>query len=58
MHLKEQYTYTFDDNKLSLLVHGRLVVQQPFDSDTGSKFVNIDQALAWAIRYFPDYFTP
>lgn len=59
MRLKEHYTYNFD-TKTGLAIYelGRLVVNQPFDSDDGKPFSDITDALAWAIVHFPDYFTP
>ena len=58
MHLKETFTYTFENNVLDIYERGHHVVHQPHDSDTGARFSDIDYALAWALKHFPEYFTP
>ena len=58
MKLKEYITYTFIDNKLDVYEYGRHVIYQPFNSDTGYPFKNVDDALAWLFAHYPDYYTP
>lgn len=58
MRLKDHITYTFVDNKLNVYDRGRHIVFQPFNSDTGNPFREVDEALAWLLNYFPDLFTP
>lgn len=57
MKLKEYITYTFTANKLDVYEHGHHVVHQPFSSETGYPFRDVDEAMAWLLEYYPDYFT-
>jgi hypothetical protein len=58
MRLKEYVKLTFANQSLDVYVHGRHELHQPFNSETGNKFANQDEASAWLLRYYPDYFTP
>lgn len=58
MQLKEYITYTYENNKLNVYDHGKHIVYQPFNSDTGHPFRDVDEALNWLSRHFPDLFTP
>ena len=57
MKLKEYISYTFNKKVLDVFEHGRHVVNQPFSSETGYPFRDVDEALAWLLEYYPDYFT-
>lgn len=56
MKFKEFITYTFVRGKLDVFEHGKIVISQPFNSETGDPFRDVDQALAWLVKYWPDLF--
>lgn len=58
MKLKEYISYTFSNGKLEVFDHGHKKVSQPFNSETGSPFRDVDAALAWLVEYYPEFFTP
>ena len=58
MRLKEFISVTFENYVLNVY-HGNVhELHQPFNSETGDRFANRDEALAWLLKYYPDYFTP
>jgi hypothetical protein len=57
MRLKEFIRVTFSSGVLDVYAYGKHEVSQPFNSDTGNRFVNQDEAMAWLVRYYPSYFT-
>ena len=56
MKLREFVTYTFTNGVLDMHEHTRHVVHQPFNPETGSPFKDVDAALAWAVKYYPEFF--
>lgn len=59
MRLKEFIRITFNsDGVLDVYERGRHEVSQPFNSETGEKFKDQDEATAWLLKYYPNYFTP
>lgn len=58
MRLKEYYHIEFTAGVLDVTEHGRHVVNQPFNSETGNKFKDQDEATAWLLRNYPEFFTP
>ena len=58
MRLKEYVRVTFNNSELDVYSHGAHTVHQPFNSDTGNKFKDQDEAMAWLLAYYPDLFTP
>lgn len=56
MRLKESIHYTFSNGKLDVFSHGKHIVSQPFNSETGDPFRNVDQSLAWLLKYYPELF--
>lgn len=56
MKLREFITYKFNDGTLDMYESAKHIVHQPFNPETGSPFANVDAALAWAIKYYPQYF--
>lgn len=57
MKLKEFVSYTFSDGKLEVFEHGQKKISQPFNSETGAPFRDVDAALAWLLEYYSDFFT-
>lgn len=53
MKLKEFISYTFANGRLDVYDHGNHIVSQPFNSDTGDQFRDVDQALGWLAKYYP-----
>jgi hypothetical protein len=58
MKLKEYVRVVFDNRELDVYVRGEHQIHQPFNSDTGEKFTDQDEAMAWLLAYYPDLFTP
>lgn len=58
MRLKEFIRITFNNGVLDVFIHGKHQISQPFNSETGERFKDQDDASAWLLRYYPDYFTP
>lgn len=56
MRLKEYISYTFSNGKLDVFDHGKHIIAQPFNSETGDPFRDVDQALAWLAKYWPQLF--
>jgi hypothetical protein len=56
MKFKEYVSYTFNKGKLDVFEHGRHMISQPFHSETGDPFRDVDQALAWLVKYYPELF--
>jgi len=56
MKLREFATYKFVDGALDLYEHARHAVHQPFNPESGLPFKTVDEALAWAVKYYPNYF--
>lgn len=57
MRLKEYISYTFENGKLEVFDHGQKKLSQPFNSETGAPFRDVDAAIEWLVEYFPEYFT-
>ncbi len=58
MKLKEFITVTFTNRELNVFSRGQHTLSQPFNSETGEKFKDQDEATAWLLKYYPDLFTP
>lgn len=58
MRLKEFIRTTFTNNVLDVYNRNIHEVHQPFNSETGQRFQTQEEAMAWLIKYYPDYFTP
>ena len=58
MRLKEFIRITFENQILNVYNRDSHDVHQPFNSDTGERFKDQDEAITWLLRYYPDYFTP
>lgn len=56
MKLKEYIHYSFYQGKLDVFDHGKHIISQPFNSETGDSFRDVDQALAWLTKYYPELF--
>lgn len=58
MRLKEFIRATFTNNVLEVYNRNIHEVHQPFNSENGQRFQNEEEAMAWLLKYYPDYFTP
>lgn len=58
MRLKENFSYTYQSGVLNVFDEDRHVLRQPYDSETGEAFKNIDDSLRWLLLHYPDMFTP
>jgi hypothetical protein len=58
MKVKEYVTYIYANGILDVYEHGKHILRQPFNSETGAGFKDQDAALAWLVSYYPNLFTP
>ena len=56
MKLKESIHYSFYQGKLDVFDHGKHIISQPFNSETGDPFRDPDHALSWLVKYYPELF--
>jgi hypothetical protein len=57
MQLRPNYTHTYQSSTLTVYENGKPIIRQPFDSDNGKNFGSEEEALNWALKYFPHLFT-
>jgi len=58
MKIKEYISYTFERGVLDVYERGQHIIHQPFNSESGAPFRDVDAALAWLLHNYSDLFTP
>lgn len=58
MKLKEYISYKFNTGVLDVYDRGEHILHQPFNSESGAPFRDVDAALAWLLNNYPNLYTP